>query len=151
MVEVADRAGLGLPSGPVIDLVAAVLELERIPGAVVVAFVDEQAIERLNNQYRGLPEPTDVLSFRYTDEASEWTDPVGAEVGEIVVCPAVVRRYAIEEGVSEIRQLGWTLIHGSLHLAGYDHEQDQGEMRAREQNLLERLGGLVDRLVPLSR
>jgi probable rRNA maturation factor len=146
IVEVVDHVGLGLPPGPVSDLVAAVLESEGISGAVVVAFVDERVIEGLNAEYRGQPEPTDVLSFRYGDEPSGWTGPVEAEAGEIVVCPAVVRRYAIEDGLSEIRQLGWTLIHGALHLVGYDHEKDQGEMRAREQTLLEHLEGLIVRL-----
>ena len=56
-------------------------------------------------------------------------------------------RYAAEEGREAIIQLGWTLIHGTLHLAGYDHETDQGEMREREQELLRRLDGRVQALV----
>ena len=60
-----------------------------------------------------------------------------------MVCPRVVIRYAGEEGRDPVAQLGWTLIHGTLHLVGYDHETDQGEMREREQRLLEQFGGLV--------
>ena len=73
------------------------------------------------------------------------------------VSAAVVRRgeqlwagavgYAdAEEGREANVQLGWTLIHGTLHLAGYDHETDRGEMREREQELLRLLGGRVQAL-----
>jgi probable rRNA maturation factor len=69
-----------------------------------------------------------------------------AALGELAVCPEVVRRYAAEEGREPGAALGWTLIHGALHLAGYDHETDQGEMRARERELLETLQPLVTAL-----
>jgi probable rRNA maturation factor len=150
-VEVADQLGLGLAPGPVVDLVKAVLDLEEVTGSIVVALVDESTIEQLNSRFRGLPEPTDVLSFRYADDPNGWAGPSEADVGEIIVCLAVVRRYAIEEDVTEARQFGWTLVHGALHLAGYDHESDQGEMRARERDLLERFDGLVEALSSSSR
>lgn len=145
-VEVVDQVGLGLAQDSVIDLVTAVLQAERALGSVVVAFVDEHLIEELNSRYRS-PEATDVLSFRHADESGQWEGvSSSAELGEVVVCPAVVRRYAIEEGVSGAGQLGWTLIHGVLHLLGYDHEADHGEMRAREQELIGCLAPLMDRL-----
>lgn len=150
-VEVVDQVDLGLPPGPIIALVSAVLDCEGIEGEVVVALVDEQTIEDLNREYRGLSEPTDVLSFRYAEEAPGWNLAAEAQIGEIAVCSAVVQRNAIEEGVSERWQFGWTLVHGALHLAGYDHERDQGEMRACERHLLERFAGLVEGLPPLSR
>ena len=144
-VEVVDQIGLGQIEGPVSDLVKAVLEVEGAQGAVVVAFVDEQAITRLNAEYRGLEEATDVLSFRYADGAAGWPErEASPDLGEVIVCPAVVRRYADEEGGSASTQLGWTLIHGILHLVGYDHEHDDGQMREREQDLLGRLGLLVE-------
>jgi probable rRNA maturation factor len=145
-VEVVDPGLLGWDIGPVAALVAAVLQAENVTGAVVVAFVDEQSIADLNTRYR-MPEATDVLSFRAGDEREPWPDMQGpAELGEVVVCPAVVRRYAIEEGVAEARQVGWTIVHGVLHLLGYDHETDHGEMRAREQELLRCLAQHIDRL-----
>jgi probable rRNA maturation factor len=146
-LEVVDPGGLGCEAGPVIALVAAVLEAEHTPGSVVVAFVNEQGIADLNTRYR-LPEATDVLSFRVDDEVEPWPDvETPVDLGEVVICPAVVRRYAIEEGVTEAKQLGWTIVHGVLHLLGYDHETDQGEMRAREQELLRCLAPLIDRLL----
>lgn len=162
-VEVVDRSGSGLPPGPVAELVEAVLAAEGVAGTVVVAFVDEKEMIELNGRYRHLAEPTDVLSFRYADDLEDWQEtptdrpvPDGdlhavgsrgadnvADIGEVVVCLSVVRRYAEEEGGDSDRQLAWTLAHGVLHLVGYDHENDRGEMREREQGLLGRLGRLV--------
>ncbi len=153
-VEVVDQTTSGPGSEPVADVVAqlvtAVLVAEGIEGCVEVAFVDEATIEELNTRYREAGEPTDVLSFRYADEEDDWPEPEGEdaaegadELGEIVVCPEVVRRYATEEGSAPARQMGWTLIHGTLHLVGYDHESDEGQMRDRERALLEDLAPLV--------
>jgi probable rRNA maturation factor len=140
-VEVFDQAGLGQVQGPVIDLVRAVLDAEGASGTVVVAFLGEQAITELNGRYLGRNEPTDVLSFRYADDAADW--PGTPDLGEVAVCPAVVERYAQAEGGDPGAQLGWALVHGALHLAGYDHERDDGEMRRREQVLLRGLDHLV--------
>jgi len=151
-VEVVDHTGGGLAAEPIVALVTAVLDVEEVEGSVVVAFVDEAVIEDLNTRYREAPESTDVLSFRYLEDDDDWPEPEvdsgptsggEPELGEIVICPRVVRRYAGEEGTSSARQLGWTLIHGTLHLIGYDHETDEGQMRAREQALLEALAPMI--------
>jgi rRNA maturation RNase YbeY len=155
-IEVVDRAGLTLDDGALRALVEAVLEAERAVGAIVVVLVDEAAMLDLNSRYRGADEPTDVLSFPETDEAGDW--PSGefgavehggrAELGEVVICPTVLIRYALEDGRRANVQLAWTLVHGVLHLLGYDHEADQGEMRRREEELLVRLASLV-RALPI--
>lgn len=67
-------------------------------------------------------------------------------LGEMAVCPQLVEKYAAEEGAPPGRQLGWTVIHGTLHLLGYDHELDQGQMREREHVLLEQLQAAVEAL-----
>jgi probable rRNA maturation factor len=161
MVEVVDRTGSGQAQTPVVDLVEAVLDAEGVAGMVVVAFVDEGAIAELNARYRGLNEPTDVLSFSYSEDEAYWPDQKDSgasieraspghmlaergasgdaavlDLGEVVVCPAVVRRYSEEGDGDPDRQLGWTIMHGVLHLVGYDHERDDGEMRERERVLL---------------
>lgn len=155
-VDVVDPIGLVAGHEAVRGLVEAVLAAEGLSGEVAVAFVDEATIADLNSRYRDAEGSTDVLSFDYSDqhatelgwlrqESPEGFPPVeGVTVaGEIAVCPQVVARYAAEEGRDPTLQLGWTLIHGVLHLAGYDHETDQGEMRRREQALLEELGDRV--------
>jgi len=104
--------------------------------------VDEPDITALNRDYRGLEEATDVLSFGEEDETGDWPRSAN-DLGEVVVCPAIVARYALEDGRPANLQLGWTLVHGVLHLLGYDHESDEGEMRRREQALLETLTSFI--------
>jgi probable rRNA maturation factor len=161
LVLVVDEAGIGCSQDTVADLVRAVLDADGAQGSVTVVLVDESAIAELNGRYRGLDEPTDVLAFGYAHVGPGGPDwpfpeppvengPVGGEttpdLGEVIVCPAVVRRYAEEDGCEAGRQLGWTIIHGVLHLLGYDHERDEGEMRRREQALLGDLGPVASAL-----
>jgi probable rRNA maturation factor len=150
VVEVVDDTGLVPDHEAVRRLIEAVLEQEGIiSGEVTVAFVDEACMADLNGRYRRAEGPTDVLAFDYADgleppsEAAATGATAGVADGELVVCPQAVIRYAQEDGREPVIQLGWTLVHGALHLAGYDHEIDQGEMREREQTLLRSLDGLV--------
>jgi probable rRNA maturation factor len=150
-VEVVDHVGMGCVRGPVAELATALLEAEHCIGGVVIAFFDEAAMTSLNGRYRGRGEATDVLSFRDAD-GEDWSDAgldggePAFDLGELAVCPAVVRRYAAEDDGDTRRQLAWTIIHGLLHLVGYDHETDDGEMRRREQELLEELRPLAEAL-----
>ncbi len=151
VVEVVDETDLGVSTDGVAGLVRAVLGLEGAQGTMVVALVEEETIKDLNARDRGLPEPTDVLSYCARDEVAEWTGPlpdddVAPDLGEVIVCPAVTRRYAEEGGLDPGGQLAWTIMHGVLHVLGYDHERDEGEMRRREQALLEELRPLTSAL-----
>ncbi len=164
IVEVVDRTGRGWIRSSVVDLIEAVLKAENVEGALTVVFVGGQEMTGLNRRFRSLAEPTDVLSFRYADSDEEWpadggvtldtdgTDGRGqptldvgevVDLGEVVVCPAVVGSYANDEGADLGERLAWTVVHGVLHLVGYDHEKDEGEMRRREQELLKELDPLV--------
>jgi probable rRNA maturation factor len=148
-VDVVDDTGLVADPKAIRRLVRAALRAEGATGEVAVAFVYETTMARLNSRYRDVEGLTDVLAFDYSS-GSDWPGQAGTEgvAGEIVVCPQVVIRFASEEHRDPGPQLGWTLIHAALHLAGYDHETDQGEMRERERRLLQQLDGLV-RLVSL--
>jgi probable rRNA maturation factor len=102
-------------------------------GHVAVAFVDEPTIQTLNRDHRGRDAPTDVLSFPI-DGVEAGTPDVGAapartngaprELGDVVICPPCT------EDLSE------AVVHGALHLAGMDHEVDDGEMLALQAELL---------------
>jgi probable rRNA maturation factor len=94
---------------------------------------DDARIRDLNNRYRHIDRATDVLSFPDGDEL-----PSGlALLGEIVISLETARRQAAELGHGEVRELSELAMHGVLHLLGYDHENDRGQMNALEIELRE--------------
>lgn len=98
----------------------------------VIVFVSDARMKTLNRDFRGKDQTTDVLSFPF--EAEEFEKESNA-LGDIVISVEQASRQASEAGISlddEIKQL---IIHGFLHLCGYDHETDNGEMNARELEL----------------
>ena len=102
-----------------------------------VAFVNDGRMKQLNELFRGKSTTTDVLSFPY--ESDEF-DPVKDNLGGIVISAEQAAKQAAENGLSleaEIKQL---ILHGVLHLCGYDHETDNGEMNALELELRDKLG-----------
>jgi probable rRNA maturation factor len=92
-------------------------------GHVAVALVASEEIRRLNRAHRGRDEATDVLSFPVDERAA----PGPRELGDVVICP------------EQSDDLGRAAVHGVLHLVGYDHETDGGEMLALEDEVVERL------------
>ena len=102
-----------------------------------VAFVPDSRMKQLNKMFRGKNSTTDVLSF--PNEPDEF-DPDKNNLGDIVISAEQAQKQAAENGLTlegEIKQL---ILHGLLHLCGYDHETDNGEMNARELELREELG-----------
>jgi probable rRNA maturation factor len=102
-----------------------------------VAFVSDARMKQLNDLFRGANKTTDVLSFPHEPEDFE---PDKDNLGDIVISAEQAERQAKENGLSldvEIKQL---ILHGVLHLCGYDHETDNGEMESRELELREFLG-----------
>ncbi len=93
-------------------------------GHLAVAFVGEDEITALNREHRGLDRPTDVLSFP-VDGTGTVTGP--RELGDVVICRERTR--------DELE----AVVHGVLHLCGYDHEQDAGEMLELQEKVLEGL------------
>lgn len=102
-----------------------------------MALVSDRRIASLNRQFRGYEQPTDVLSF--PAEAPPY-------LGDIVIARGVARRQARRVGHSLAAELRVLALHGLLHLLGYDHEQDDGQM-ARFERRLRRKGGLVEGLI----
>jgi probable rRNA maturation factor len=117
-----------------------------------VCFVDDAAIRRLNSAYRGKDTATDVLSFPWVEATrpgrlksrsnSRGQDGGGITnfLGDVVISVEMARRNARGEGHSTLNEIRWLILHGALHLLGYDHERDQGEMIALELALREQLG-----------
>lgn len=137
------------------DLAESALYDEGVQGSAEVSliFADEEAIADLNQRFMGKSGPTDVLSFPIDDEPLPMgaghnthadSDVVEMEipqlVGDIVICPSVAARNALDHGVSFEDEVALLVVHGVLHLLGWDHVDD-GEaekMEAREQELLQR-------------
>lgn len=117
-----------------------VLEMEGVPDEteLSIALVDDEEMARLNSQYRGIEAPTDVLSFGCDDPCPT---PSGEPVmlGDVVIAPSVAAQQAVDLGHTIEHELDVLLVHGVLHLLGYDHEADDdaGAMAAREAALLD--------------
>jgi probable rRNA maturation factor len=95
-----------------------------LDGHLAIELVDAQRIRELNRKYRSQDEPTDVLSFP-VDEATQSAGP--RELGDVVICP---------EHTADIVE---AVVHGVLHLCGYDHETDAGEMLELQRRVLSSL------------
>jgi probable rRNA maturation factor len=126
-VEVSNRSGWRLDPEAAAEVLGAALRAEGVDaGDVGLIVVDPLEMARLNADHRGKHEPTDVLSFPI-----DGREPVGAgvprQLGDVVVCPAV----AAGDGTP----LSVLLVHGALHLVGWDHETDEGEMLTRQAEL----------------
>ncbi|WP_276906698.1 rRNA maturation RNase YbeY [Peptoniphilus duerdenii] len=101
---------------------------------VSVSFVGDDEIHELNRDYRGVDRTTDVLSFPMDDEFTNM-------LGDIVININKVIEQAKEYGHSEKREISYLTVHSSLHLMGFDHEEeeDKKEMRAVEDRVMEKL------------
>ncbi len=108
--------------------------LKEGPGALTVALVSEGAMSALNRRFRGRSYPTDVLSFAY----GQASDDGLRSLGEVVISPLVASRQADRWGTSAEAEMKRLIVHGVLHLLGYDHETDRGEMMNLQRRLLRR-------------
>ena len=109
---------------------------------VSVAFVSEREIAKWNQQFRRKQGPTDVLSFPAIPQRAKKARPGSASafLGDIAIAPETARRYARKNGRTLDDELRTLILHGVLHLMGYDHESDHGQMNRIEQRLRRRLG-----------
>jgi probable rRNA maturation factor len=132
------------------SLAAAALVAEGVrgPAEMGLVFVDEAEIAALNEEWMGSPGPTDVLSFPIDDDAPPAPPgPPGADaprlVGDVVICDAVARSNARARGASPERELAVLVVHGVLHLLGWDHAEQDSERAvfARQDELVDRFFG----------
>ncbi len=105
-----------------------------------VSVVGPAESRRLNARYRGRDKPTNVLSFPVAEAPAAGEEP--RPLGDLVICPQVLRTEAREQKKSLRAHWAHLVVHGSLHLIGYDHEDDEdaGRMERREIAVLRRLG-----------
>lgn len=138
----------------------ALRRLHLPPGSVTIALVTSAEIARWNGVYRHKPRPTDVLSFPASDSQersashvqrhpskksfsstsfkSSWSST--SYLGDIAITPVVARQNARRFGRTFTQEMQILILHGILHLMGYDHETDTGQMDRFEQRLRRELG-----------
>jgi probable rRNA maturation factor len=134
-VEIENHSGWRVDEPAAAAAVRSALAAEGVQsGEVGVAFVDERRIAELNAEHRGKSSTTDVLSFPI-DGRALLPEGIPRQLGDLVVCPAV----AAAEGTP----IATLLVHGALHLVGYDHETDDGAMLARQSELLSEVAPVV--------
>ena len=116
----------------------------RLRGQVTVLITSDANIQRMNKQFRGKNKATDVLSFPAYQIAAD-------VAGDLAISAETALRQAREQGHSLLTEMKVLMLHGLLHLAGYDHETDNGQMARRERLLRGKLRlpqGLIERVEP---
>jgi probable rRNA maturation factor len=135
-VRVTGRAAL--PAATVRRVVRAVLDGERRDAAVSVTFLGPVRMQALNCEYLGHDRPTDVIAFALAQ-------PNGGLLGDVYVCRAVAEREARRRGIPLRQELVRLVVHGTLHVLGWDHPDDESRVRAPMWRRQERY---VGRLAP---
>ncbi len=110
-----------------------VINAEKARRELTLVFLDKKPAQKINKEFRGKDYATDVLSFDSMDPGS---------FGELVMCPEVLKKQAKEHKLTFQKELGYMLLHGTLHLLGYDHEtneKDAKEMFDLQDTIFERL------------
>ena len=127
---------LALPAATVRRVVRGVLAGERSDADLSITFLGPVTMRRLNRQYKGRDEPTDVIAFTLDT-------PDRRTVGDVYLCAAVAARQARRHGVSRRQELIRLVVHGVLHVLGYDHPESDARVRSamwrRQERYVERL------------
>lgn len=97
-----------------------VLKAADLKKELTLVFLDKKPAQKINMEFRGKDYATDVLSFDSMEPTS---------LGELVLCPEVLKRQAKEHGLTFQKELGYMLLHGILHLLGYDHETSEKDAK----------------------
>ena len=98
--------------------------------SATIAFVSDKRLRELNRQFRGIDKTTDVLSFPAEEESN---------LGDVAVSVETAATQARENGLTFDREIAQLILHGLLHLSGYDHETDNGQMNRLELKLRKKL------------
>ena len=145
-IDVLNRQRLARVDGSrVASIAAAALKaIDKDGASLTVVFLRDSGIRKLNRNYRGADRATDVLSFPTTETGSPGAeafdfDNASEHLGDIVISTDTALRQSEEAGHSFQQEIDELVIHGVLHLCGYDHEADSGEMNRLELTVRERL------------
>ncbi|MFN0123509.1 MAG: rRNA maturation RNase YbeY [Blastocatellia bacterium] len=133
-----DRAAIAALARQTLDRIG------QTQATATITFIRDPEMRRLNRDFRNLDKPTDVLSFPGQETAGEFPPlivqdpelpPGVSSLGDVIISVETAGRYALKLGLPLEREIRNLVIHGMLHLAGYDHETDNGEMNRLERRL----------------
>lgn len=117
-------------------------ELTDASGVINAKVTDEEEVRRLNHSYAGKDESTDVLSFSYLEDQEPGIQQTDTELGDIVISNQHVASQARQAGTDENTEFILLLLHGALHILGYDHveAEDRRHMEQLQSDIMARLG-----------
>ena len=135
-VEVKNAKSFKVDKGFVRKVVSETLQSMRIKGNITVGvvFVSAHKMQEVNRKYRNIDKPTDVLSISYNEDLG-----THKYLGEILVCMEEVKKRAKESRTTPKRELAHVMIHGTLHLLGWEHEgstRATDRMHAKEEEIM---------------
>jgi probable rRNA maturation factor len=136
-ISIENRSSARLPRGPLTVFAQNVRSAVRLKGDVGILITSNRELKRLNREFRGKDKPTDVLSF---------PSDMRGYAGDIAISAEIARWSARQRKLTLTEETKVLILHGMLHLAGYDHETDNGEM-ARKELTLRRRFGLAESLI----
>lgn len=123
------------------ELLDLAIEKLDVDGVFTVIFISDEIMHEMNNKYRGIDRTTDVLSFALNDEEDNFESDISM-LGDIYVSIPKMVSQSLEYGHSEKRELSFLVIHGLLHLLGYDHmnKEDEKVMFSLQEEVLSDAG-----------
>lgn len=128
MIDINNKTSLNIPIA-LIEKITDSLTIRDID----LLIADDTAMKEINTEHRGIESSTDVLSFPFEDM------PMGP-LGSMVISADYVKKVSSQLGHTEDDEFCLLYIHGLLHLLGFDHETDNGEMRQKEKDTIEAFG-----------
>ena len=146
-IQIDPRFAGKVDEGRLRRVIAKALESEgRSEGELTILITGDEQVQELNRRYRGVDAPTDVLSFGVVSDEEGFVTPpeASAYLGDIVVSYPRALEQAREYGHSVEEEMDLLVVHGLLHLLGYDHEteEERRAMWARQENIL-KMGGEI--------
>ena len=137
--KIVDEYGCNFDYSYLDKIINKTLEMECVDSSIFsIVFIDDEKMHELNKTYRGIDRTTDVLSFAFEDNNKLCYNI--RQLGEIFVSIPRMQQQAKEYGHSEVRELSFLVVHGLLHLLGYDHtkgEKEEKEMFSKQELVLD--------------
>ena len=137
--KIVDEYGCNFDYSYLDKIINKTLEMDGVDSSIFsIVFIDDEKMHELNKTYRGIDRTTDVLSFAFEDNNKLCYNI--RQLGEIFVSIPRMQQQAKEYGHSEVRELSFLVVHGLLHLLGYDHtkgEKEEKEMFSKQELVLD--------------